>query len=194
MSSMSVHAESSTSAAILRNDDVLSQALRDGNTLDINDIARLNQVASTYHGALSSVGTSSTAVFSPRDESTVTKPTSTGTNYNKGKGKLNTGYSSSLSGTHGSASEAEVNSTTLRRDSLLAMGGWAASELDLPRPLRGAARAKERQQLHRKLKHKKPIVIIEQDHRAGGHLSKYSGTAFVTSPSCKGTGTSHNSL
>jgi hypothetical protein len=191
---MSVHAESSSTAAILRNHDVLSQALREGNNLDISDIVRLNQVVSAHHDALSSVGTSSTAVFSSRDESTVTKPTSTGTNHNKGKGKLNTGYSSSLSGTHGSASEAEVNCTTLRRDKLLAMCDWVDSELDISRPLRGTARAKECQQPHPKLKHKNPIVVIEQDHRAGGHLDRCSGTAFITSPSCKDTGRSHSPL
>jgi hypothetical protein len=194
VSSKSLHAESSTTVAILRNDDALSQALRDKNILDINDIARLNQVASAHRNALSSVGTSSTVVFSSRDESTVTKPTSNGTNHNKGKGKLDMGYCSSLSGTHGSASEVEVNCTTLRRDNLLAMGDWVDSELDTSRPLRGAARAKERQQPHRKLKHKKPIVVIEQDHRAGGHLGRCSGTTFLTSPSCKGTGKSRKPL
>jgi hypothetical protein len=188
---MSEHAESSTVSAILRNDDVLSQALRGANALDINDIARLNQAVPLPHDTLSSVGTSSTAVFSSRDESTVTKPTSTGTYHNKGKGKLKTGYSSSLSGTHGSASEAEFSCTALRRDNLLAVGDWADSELDVPRPLKGTARAKERQQPRRKLKNKKPIVVIEQDHCPGGHSERYSNTALTVSPS---SGMSHQCL
>jgi hypothetical protein len=126
-------------------------------------------------------------VFSSPNESTVTKPTSMGTNLNKGKGKLRTGYSSSLSGTHGSASEAEVECTTLQRDDLLAIGGWADSELEASRPLKGTVRAKERQQPRRKHKCKKPIVVIEQDDRAGGHVDRCNGHTLTNFSSYKGT-------
>jgi hypothetical protein len=185
---MSEHAESSTAAAIFRNDDVLSQALRGGNDLDINDIALLNQATFLPNDTLSSVGTSSTAVFSHHDESTITKPTSAGTQHNKGKGKLRTVYSSSLSGTHGSASEAEVGCAVQRRDNLLAIGDWADSELDASRPLKGTVRAKQRQQPRRKPKHKKPIVVIEQDNRARGHADICNGPSLTTSPLYKGIG------
>jgi hypothetical protein len=165
------HAESSTAAAILRNDDALSQALRDGITLNIEDIARLDHTQLATQGAISSTGTLSTAVFSSRECSVGTKPTSTGTDHptiarlDKGKGKVKTRDSSSLSGTHGSASEAEVELQAVRRNNLIAMGDWADTELGSAQPLRGGARAKERQQIRRPPRRKKPIVVIEQHER-----------------------------
>jgi hypothetical protein len=97
------------------------------------------------------------------------KLTSTGTQPNKGKGKLRTCSGSLLSGIRGSASEAEVGFTAMPRDNLLAMADWADSELDASRHLKGTVRAKQREQPRQKPKHKKPTVVIEQDNRAGGH-------------------------
>jgi hypothetical protein len=175
-SSLSGHAESSTATAIFRNDDALSRALRNGTTLDIDDIARLNHTPLSAPEDVSSIGTSSTAVFSSLEESVVTKPTSAGTDHEtytrmgKGKAKLKTGYCSSLSGTHGSASEAEAERSFLRRNHLLAVGDWADTALESSQTLRGIARAKERQQPHRKPRHKKPTVVIVQSDRAGRHV------------------------
>ncbi|OAL06337.1 hypothetical protein IQ06DRAFT_78024 [Phaeosphaeriaceae sp. SRC1lsM3a] len=168
-SSMSEHAESSTAAAILRNDDALSQALRRGTALDFDDIVRLGRTTMLAHDTMSSTGSSSTMVLSSHKKSITTKPTSTGTAQatyiGKGKSKLKTESSSSLSGTHGSASEAELDERLLRKGNLLAMGDWANTQQDSTRPLKGDARAKERQQHSRKNKNKKPIVVIEQDNR-----------------------------
>ncbi|KAH8722638.1 hypothetical protein GQ44DRAFT_355182 [Phaeosphaeriaceae sp. PMI808] len=168
---MSGNAKSSTAVGIFRNDDPLSLALRDGTACGIDDIARLNRAVSPVYAALSSLGTSSMAVFSSHEESTLTQPTSTGTNYlsnlpnDKGKGKCKVSYASSLSGTHGSASEVDIERKVLRRDNLLAMGDWADNELEHSRPLKGTARAKERQQPRRKGRHKKPVVVVEQNNR-----------------------------
>ncbi|KAH7396955.1 hypothetical protein DE146DRAFT_585943, partial [Phaeosphaeria sp. MPI-PUGE-AT-0046c] len=162
-------AESSTAAAILRNDDALSQALRSETALEIDDIVRLDQTTMLARDTMSPTGSSSTVVFSSHKKSITTKPTSTGTAQatyvRKGKSKFKTAYSSSLSATVGSASEAEREDTLLRRDDLLAIGDWAYIQQDSTRPLKGSGRAKERQQPRRKNKYKKPIVVIEQDKR-----------------------------
>ena len=79
---MSGHAESSAATVgILRNDDALSRALRNEVLLDIDEIVRINRALSPAHDALSSVESSSTAVFSSREESTITKPTSAGASH-----------------------------------------------------------------------------------------------------------------
>jgi hypothetical protein len=81
----------------------------------------------------------------------------------KGKHKMKSGYTSSLSVTYGSASEAEAERGALRRFSLTDMGHWANTNSEPTRPLKGSARAKEHQQARRMSKHKKPVVIIEQN-------------------------------
>jgi hypothetical protein len=183
---MTEHAESSMATAISRNDDALSRALRDGLTLDLDDITRLNHASLSALDAVSSSGTSNTAVFSSHEESVVTKPTSAETDHgtyarvDKGKAKMNTGYCSSLSGTHGSASEAEAEQRILRRNHLLAMGDWASSELESSQPLRGAARAKKRQQRRYQPRRKKPVVVIEQSDRAG---TRFVDASHSTAPS-----------
>ncbi|KAH7384698.1 hypothetical protein BKA66DRAFT_462693 [Pyrenochaeta sp. MPI-SDFR-AT-0127] len=132
----------------------------------MDEIAHLNRAMSPGHDAHSSLGTSSTAVFSTHDESTVTKPTSTGTVYPhhiyKGKGKAKAPYASSLSVAHGSGSEADAQHQTTRRDDLLAMGDWAASDLNPAGILKGSARAKKRCQHGRCTASKKPSVKIVQ--------------------------------
>lgn len=187
---MSEHAESSAAATILRTNDPLSQALRHGTALDIDGIARLNRIVSSGPGDLSSVGTSSIGVFSSHEESTITKPTSTGTNllsYER-RDKLKHDYASSLSGTHGSASEGDVECRALRRNNLIAIGDWADTETEHNRPLRGSARAKERQQVRRKLKYKKPVVVIEQNNRVVGQSEKGSEYMATTPHSHSTTG------
>lgn len=162
---MSGQAESSTAATILRNDDPLTLALRNGDALDIDDIARLDRAMSPAYDA-SSLGTSSSAVFTAHDNSTITKPTSTGTPYPnngyKGKGKAKASYPSSLSVAYGSGSEAEAQRNTVRRDALFAMGDWTAGDPVPTEPLKGSARAKTRRRSDRHVKHKKPVVKIIQ--------------------------------
>ncbi|KAJ4371159.1 hypothetical protein N0V83_004375 [Neocucurbitaria cava] len=157
-------AESSTAAPIFRNNDPLTIALRNGAALEMDDIARLDRVTSLAYDTLSSLGTSSTAVFSTHEGSTVTKPTSTGTPYYnhspKGKGKARVSYASSLSVAYGSGSEAEAQRNSARGNALLAMGGWAAGGSVPAEPLKGAARAKTRHRSYRQAKAKKPDVKI----------------------------------
>ena len=150
----------------------------------MDDIARLDRTISPAYDTLSSLGTSSTAVFSNQDESTVTKPTSTGTPYHnnvhKGKGKARVSYASSLSVAHGSGSEAEAQRRTARGNALFAMGDWAAGGSVPAEPLKGAARAKTRHHSNRHAKAKKPEVKVihhrspaadfsERDSGAAGH-------------------------
>jgi hypothetical protein len=159
-------AESSTAASILRNDDPLTQALRNGETLDLAEIARLNRVLSPIHDT-SSPGTVSAEVFSDQDDSTTTKLTSTGapyqdSNHYKGKGKAKASHASSLSVAYGSASEAEAQQHTIRRDALLEMGVWVQDDLISDMPLKDATRAKKRGHLKGRPKHKKPTVDVAQ--------------------------------
>lgn len=163
-SPMSGQAESSTAATILRNDDPLTLALRNGDALNIDDIARLDRSMSPAYDVLSSLGTSNIAVFSTHDNSTVTKPTSTGSTYYnnayKGKGKAKASYASSLSVANGSGSEAEAQRNTVGREALFAMGDWTSGDPVPTEPLRGTARAKTRCRSDRNIKHKKPTVKI----------------------------------
>lgn len=147
---------------------------------------RLNQMAAQSVDVVSSVGTSSTAVFTHREESTVTKPTSTSTYLRpkapiaKGKGKLESGYTSSVSGNNGSASEAEVEHGALRRNSLFAIGDWADPQLNSSRPLKGTIRAKERVQTRGTSKRKKPIVVIEQARHVVKPLRQHNDADMIT--------------
>lgn len=157
--------ESSTTLNIHRNDDLLTQALRDDPRLDIYDIARLNRAMSPEYDALSSLGTSP-AVFSAEEDSTVTKPTSAGTPYpeydHKGKGKAKASYPSSLSVAHGSEAEAEARHDAVRREAFFAMGDWTVDCLGNTMPLKGTAQAKTLVRHTRSLKHKKPSVTVIQ--------------------------------
>jgi hypothetical protein len=183
---MNEHAGPSTTAAVFRSDDALSQALRDVTTINLDDIVRLNQMAARSVDAVSSVGTTSTAVFTHREESTDTKPTSTNTypqpkaSIAKGKDKLESGYTSSISGNYGSASEAEVERGALRRNSLFAIGDWMDPQLNSSRPLKGTIRAKERVQIRGTLKRKKPIVVIEQGRHVVKPLRQHIDTDMIT--------------
>jgi hypothetical protein len=78
---------------------------------------------------------------------------------------MKTGYASSLSGTYGSASEAELELTARRRNNLFALGDWADAELETTAPLKGKIRARDRRQTRHGSKQKKPIVVIEQEVR-----------------------------
>lgn len=183
---MSGQAESSTASTILRNDDPLSLALRNGAALDMDDIARLNRAVSPAHDALSSLGTASVAVFTACEESTVTKPTSIGTSHpnnipkagDKGKGRAS--YTSSLSVAHGSGSEAEAQHDAVLRDTLLAMGDWTAGGSVSADTLKGSARSKRRHHNTQQLKRKKPIVEIIQHEKPASVSSDGDVDTVVT--------------
>ena len=152
---MSDHAESSA-AAISRNDDLITIALRSEDSIDLDDIVRLARAVSPLHDVPSSLGTLTTTAISTFKESNGTKPTSTATSYPvEGKGKAVATYESSLSATHGSASEAEAE----KEQDFVGIGGWTGDA-----PLKGTSRArKRRQQTNRRSKQKKPVVIIQHN-------------------------------
>jgi uncharacterized membrane protein (GlpM family) len=106
----------------------------------------------------------------------------------KGKGKQKIDYASSLEGTHGSASEAEVVRRLLCRNNLAALGDWADAELHPTRVLRGSARAKDRQHNYRRSKNKKPVLVLQHEHRAHGHDGEHAKLMVASSPSYGGTG------
>jgi hypothetical protein len=87
----------------------------------------------------------------------------------RGKHRLQPGYTSLLSVTYGPASEAEAERGALRKNFLIAMGDWVDTDSRYVRPLKGAVRARERQQICRMSKHKKPVVVPEQ----GVHAQQY---------------------
>ncbi|KAF1937962.1 hypothetical protein EJ02DRAFT_38822 [Clathrospora elynae] len=163
-SPMSGKSQSSTAAAIFRNDDPLTKELRDGAALGFNDISRLNRATSPAYEALSWLGPPSNDVFSAQDDPTITKPTSTGTPYqnNVYKGKATASHASWLSVAHGSGSEAEAELQAASRDALVAMGDWTAGILVPDETLKGSARAKSLDRRDRKRKFKKPLVKIIQ--------------------------------
>ena len=187
-SRMSDYAESSTAAMLSRCDDSMTLALRSEGSLDLEDIVRLQRAASPTDDILSSVGTTSIAVFSSRKESYGTKPTSGGTSYpldlRNGKGKGVATYASSLSATHGSGSEAEAG----QRDALIGIGDWTGDDPVTARPLKGAARARKRQRANRSSRPKKPVIIIQ--HQVPGHTSSAEdeslATATITPSHAKG--------
>lgn len=165
---MTDQAESSTATMLHRDEDALSQALRMENTLSIDEIAQLHRIQSPVHDIPSLLGSSDTTVFSSREDSTVTKPTTIETRqttskpFDKGKGKAVTFYSSSLSGTNGSASEAEFEQRDACRHNLSAMGQWADDGTTITSTLKGGARAKGRKKRLAQEGQKKPEVALTQ--------------------------------
>jgi hypothetical protein len=167
---MSDYAESSTAAMLSRYDDRMTVALRSEGALELEDIIELQRAASPTHDVPSSVGTIPTAVFSSRKESNGTKPTSGGTSYPlehyRGKGKAVATYASSLSATHGSGSELDVE----QEKALVGIGDWTGDGPVTPRPLKGAARARKRPRANRCSRQKKPVIVIQQ-HRVPEYAS-----------------------
>lgn len=161
---MSDYAESSTAAMYSRNDDPMTLRLRSEGALGIDELIDLNRQRSPPPVDASSAGTLTTTLFSSHKPSTVTKQTSAGTSYPvdgyAGKGKAVATYASSLSATHGSGSDTELEA--IRDEALFGVGDWADGPA-ASRTLKGSARARRRPRPVRRLKHKKPVVIIQQD-------------------------------
>jgi hypothetical protein len=137
----------------------------------VDEIACLDRAIPSSHGTQSSVGSSSTIVLSSDRESAATKPTSADTinppvsQKDKGKHRPKSGYTSSLSVTYGSASEADAERGALRKSSLTVVGHWADTDSAPKRPLKGSARAKERQQ---------SPSYVETQEACGGHRTECS--------------------
>ncbi|KAF2793280.1 hypothetical protein K505DRAFT_244767 [Melanomma pulvis-pyrius CBS 109.77] len=147
-----------------RNDDALTLRLRSEGPVGIDELINLHRATSPSPVVASSSGTRTTVVFSSREASTATKPTSAGTSYPvenyTGKGKAIATYASSLSATQGSASEAEAEIEATRDNSLFGLGDWTADGPVTAAPLKGFARAGKRQRTNRRPKPKKPEVVI----------------------------------
>lgn len=160
---MSEEAAPSVAFIIARNGDPLTLALRNGEYLSNDHLLRLTQASSS---ASTSVRSSPTTVFSSREPSIVTKPTSYGTSYpahnHNGKEKVDTTYAESLSATHGSDSESEVEHDDARRQVLLGAGAWSSGPQVHGHCLRRSENAKVR--LSKALPHrlKKPLVVLHQ--------------------------------
>lgn len=132
--------------------------------------------------ATASIGSSPTAVFSSREPSVVTKPTTNGTFYpvyddnGKGKAIVAATYAASLSATHGSASEAEEERDDARRFALLGTGAWLSDQHAEERCLRRSGNAKVR--LSKALPHrlKKPPFEL---HQTAQHAVSYESPAVL---------------
>jgi hypothetical protein len=140
--------------------------LRSDGPVGIDELINLNQATSTSPVVASSSGTTTVTDFSSRKESITTKPTSAGTSYPvkgyTGKGKATATYASSLSATHGSASEAEAEVDAARDNALVGVGDWMAESSTAAAPLKGSSRPRKRQHAKSQPKHKKPPVVIFQ--------------------------------
>ena len=173
---------------LARHDDPMTVALRSEGVLGIDELIHLNRALSPLPVVASSSGTLTSTVFSSRKESTGTKPTSAGTSYpvDGYKGKAVATYASSVSATHGSGSEAEAELEALRDSALVGVGDWSADP-----PLKGSARARKRPRVNRRPKHKKPVVIIQQEG-TGSASSGDEGPAVAKQVARRnGKGTQH---
>ncbi|KAF3044428.1 hypothetical protein E8E12_010564 [Didymella heteroderae] len=125
-----------------------------------------------------SVASSPNEVFSSREPSIATRPTSYGASYpahgyNK-EGRGNTVYAASLSATHGSESEPEAELSDALDAALLGTGAWSASHQAQGQLLRRHEHAKVR--LSKSLPHrvKKLPVVLHQNN--AGVVSAHDGT------------------
>jgi hypothetical protein len=118
-------AEPSIAAAFTRDNDPLTMALRCKGTFDLDDLV---QARSLIGDTAASTSSASTGMFRSREASSGTKHTSIGTSYPlydpEGKRRDTVNYSSSLSVTHGSGSEAELEMEANQRIDLIGTGSW----------------------------------------------------------------------
>ncbi|KAF1922970.1 uncharacterized protein M421DRAFT_335609 [Didymella exigua CBS 183.55] len=129
------------------------------------DEKHLSQSPSLADASLES---SPTALFSTREPSITTKPTSYGTDYlghgqNK-KSKADTTYTASLSATHGSGSEAEAEAghDNALDATLFGAGAWSTSHQGQGQSLRRHEHARVRLSKSLPYRIKKPPVVLHQ--------------------------------
>ncbi|KAF2626250.1 hypothetical protein BU25DRAFT_104094 [Macroventuria anomochaeta] len=156
-----------------RNDAPWTTLARRNDGHDEDNLSRASSSATT------SVGSSPTAVFSFREPSIVTKPTSYGTGYPthdyKGEGKADTTYATSLSAKHGSGSEAEVEHDDALCTALLGAGAWSSGHQAEEQCLRRHENSKVR--LSKVLPHrlKKLPLVLHQFNRDEASASQEAG-------------------
>jgi hypothetical protein len=121
-------AEPSIAAAFTRDNDILTMALRCKGTFDFDDLVHLDQARSLIGDTAASTSSASTGMPRSREASSDTKHTSIGTSYPlydpEGKRRDTVNYSSSLSVTYGSGSEAELEMEANQRIDLIGTGSW----------------------------------------------------------------------
>jgi hypothetical protein len=186
----------SIAASILRTNNPLTEAVLDGAVVDLDDIVCLNEAMSPIYDASLSLGSPTEEVFTAQGDSTTTKPTSIGSPFpnnaykGKGKGKAEAFYASSLSVAYGSGSEAEAQRHEVRKDALIAVGGWASGSFVPDEPLRGAARAKTRRHRSKRMKYKKPVIETIQHMDAPKFLhDEYQESTITIAATHDGPGT-----
>jgi hypothetical protein len=185
---MGDYTSSYTAVMLSRRDDHMSIALRSGGALELEDLVQLQRITSPNTETSSSVCTP-TSVFTSRDESSGTKPTSSGTSYPlesyRGKGKAVATYASSLSATHGSGSEAEAE----QDHALVGIGQWADEGPATTRPPKERSKARHRPRANRSTKQKKPVIIVQHDppSQTSPADDKTLAAAHVACSSGKGT-------
>jgi hypothetical protein len=159
---MSDYTNSYTAVMLSRNDDHISIALRSGGAIELEDLVQLQRTTSPNTETSSSVCTP-TSVFTSRNESSGTKPTSGGTSYPlenyHGKGKAVATYASSLSATYGSGSEAEAEQDY----ALVGIGQWAGEGPATTRLPKERSKARKRPRENRSMKLKKPVIIVQHE-------------------------------
>jgi hypothetical protein len=129
--------------------------------LDLNRYHDEDHLSQASSPTTTSTGSVPADVFSSHEPTIVTKPTSNGTDYPgcnyKYKGEADVTYATSLSASHGSASELEVEHDDTPHDSLAHMGGWMSGHQAQDQCLRRPKYAKIR--LSKNLPYRKKFPI-----------------------------------
>lgn len=158
---MSTDPRTSVISIVARGDDPWS-------ALDLNRYHDEDCLSQASSSTTASTGSIPADVFSSHEPTIVTKPTSNGTDYPgysyKYKDEADVIYATSLSASHGSASEIEVEHDDAPHDSFLHMGGWMSSYEAQDQCLRRPKYAKIR--LSKNLPYRKKFPIdLHQDGR-----------------------------
>ncbi|KAF2468568.1 uncharacterized protein BDR25DRAFT_55893 [Lindgomyces ingoldianus] len=157
----------------------MTRRLRAGGVLGINEIVYLHRVNSPLTVASSSTAPATTTVFSSHKESSGTKPTSAGTSYLvNGKDQPVKEYASSLSASHGSGSDTELEA--IQDNFLFGVGGQFVDGPRAARTLKGPARTVKRPRAIRRPRAKKPVVMIHQNGGASASEDEHPAVNQVT--------------
>ncbi|KAF2193737.1 hypothetical protein K469DRAFT_241794 [Zopfia rhizophila CBS 207.26] len=167
-----------------RDEDPFTLALRGSDHIGIDELISLNRNNSLTVACSSAAPT--TSFFSSHKGSSVTKPTSAGTSYpieGKGKDKAVATYASSLSATHGSGSDTELEA--IRDNALFGVGDWIGDGARTPRMPKGSTRTIKRP---RRPKAKKPVVIQQTRHGSASEEDEGPATEKINHRDGRGKG------
>lgn len=158
------------------------------------DEERLSQTSSSV---TTSTGSSPADAFSSHEPTVITKPTSNGTNYHgynyMHRDKTDVTYATSLSASHGSASDEDIEHDDALHDTLLYMGEWSSSQRTQDRCLRKRENAKVR--LSRTLpdRVKKPPIDLHQNGQHSTSVDRETVLPIETSPALNESGMNFSS-